>query len=92
MHLVIHRLYTAAVGQTRSYQDVPEVGRQKAKEAGVDLDSDLVRTFSVHDNSAALGLPPTNHRLYGGDPRGNFPGKFLIIRCGWGVDNVSNFE
>ena len=94
MLLVGNRLEIALAGDVCGYSSLPREARDAARNAGIDVKTDVFYFFRAPKSHHKLGFPKVSRdlKLYGGDPRGSFPGKFLIITAGWGRATVSSFN
>ena len=92
--LVGHRLKVTLTGDIRGYSSLPRKARDAARDAGVDVKKDVFYFFRAPKGHDRLGFPKISSDaiLYGGDPRGSFPGKYLIVVAGWGHATVSHFD
>ena len=77
-----------------SLSELPSDVVKLAYENGADPDVDLVVSYSYGEAATGLGYPQDSAReFYAGDPKGNFPGCYLMLNLGRGSNrNLWNSE
>ena len=71
--------------RTRSLSSLPEIVQKTAREAGVDPAKEVCIEYTYGEHAALAGYGTESDKpMYAGDPRGSFPGRYLLVNLGWG--------
>ena len=74
--------------RTRSLSSMPEIVQHSARVAGVDPSEEVCVEYTYGRLATLAGYESCKDReMYGADPRGCFPGRYLLVHLGWGRDH-----